>query len=258
MFHPVSEKHAISKVIAVLHLPQEVLLVNDLYNKLNDNQRITEKYQKRGTTISKTIQIENNQVKVLNEVVPNGFILEEFNEAGHTKNLLKLENITGSNKAQLTFECNEYDRWSGFIERLLLDITEVNNHSKLYIEAISLTYLDEFDITDKENINLDLLFKFENDKNLEKLKHTYNGGITNFTQSQFDKSIGQSEERTEIFLNKDINRVSIVHTCAHRFAEVQLFNSKSLSDQFNKEHLKNKEVLKELLIDEVLVQIGIN
>lgn len=259
MFHPVSGRHAISKVIAVLHLPQEVLLINDLFNELNGSTAIASGYQKRGTTVTKTIQIDHNQVKVSNEAITNGFILEEFNSVGLAKNLLKLENASGSNKAQLTFECNEYDRWEGFITRLLHDVSEVYAHSKLLVEAISLTYVDEFEWsnTDNNDLNLDLLFRTENDKSLEKLKHTYNGGLTNFTQSEFEEGKGQSEERTEIYMNKDIKRISIVHTCAHRFADIQLFNVDSIRKQFDLEHLKNKEELKGILIDDVLVQIGI-
>jgi uncharacterized protein (TIGR04255 family) len=259
MFYPVSGKHSISKVIAVLHLPQEVLIVEDVFNNLNQSEEISKNYQKRGLTVTKTIHINDNNVKVSNEIT-NGFLFEEFNAEGLTNNIFKLENNFNTEKAQLSFECNEYERWEGFIDRLIKDVSILNDKSKLLIEAISLTYIDEFEWdSDTESlINIDLLFNIQNDIQLEKLKQSHNGGLTIFTQSQFDSTNGQTEEKTEIYVNKDINRVSIVHSCSKRFPLIKMFDFEVIKENFGTEHQKNKNELKLLLKEDIQVQIGLN
>jgi uncharacterized protein (TIGR04255 family) len=257
MFNPISGKHAISKVLAVLHLPQEVLTLEVLFAQLNKDSILKKEYQKRGLTSSKSIQIGNEGVKVSKDIL-NGFLFEEFNENGLTKNVLKLENFSNQ-KAHLTFECNVYDRWDGFIQKLMKDISIINKYSPLLVEAISLMYVDEFEWTSEENmeINLELLFQFKEDRSLAKLKETYNGGISMFSQDQYQPTEGRSEERTEIYVNKDINRVSIVHTCAVLFPHVKQFDKAEIKQKFDVEHAKNKKVLKELLIESVQKQVGL-
>lgn len=258
MFNPISGKHAISKVLAVLHLPQEVLTLQNLFNQLNEDLNLKKEYQKRSLTTSKSIQIGNKGINVTDEIL-NGFLFEEFSENGLTKSVLKFENFLNNKKAQLTFECNVYDRWNGFIEKLMKDVSVVNEYSPLLVEALSLMYVDEFEWISEENeeINLELLFEFKDDKSLSKLKGSYNGGISIFSQDQFQPSEDRSEERTEIYVNKDINRVSIVHTCAVLFPNIRQFDKSEIKQKFDLEHEKNKKVLKELFIESVQRQVGL-
>ena len=50
MFNPISGKHSISKVVAAIHLPQELLMLEGLFSKLNFDSKISKKYQKRALT----------------------------------------------------------------------------------------------------------------------------------------------------------------------------------------------------------------
>ena len=258
MFNPISGKHSISKVVAAIHLPQELLMLEGLFSKLNFDSKISKKYQKRALTVSKTIQIGKEDVNVSNEIV-NGFLFEEFDERGMTKNVLKFENFLNTQKAQLIFECNSYDRWEHFVNQLIKDVVTINKLNPILVEAISLMYIDEFEwiSENKEEINLDMLFCIDGDKSLAKLKNTYNGGFTMFSQNRFDPKKGRLEERTEIYTNNDINRVSIAHTCAVRFPTVMQFDYADIKSKFEGEHLKNKEVLKLLLTENIQKQVGL-
>lgn len=248
---PISGKHSISKVLATIFIPQEVIKPKDLFDKLILDEDL-KKYQKKNLTDLKTINLnyDPNQSVISNKSEfqkVKGFIFEEFNREGRLENILKLENIN-EKKSAITFENRIYEDWDIFYPRLKKDLEIISNYLDFYVDAINLTYVDEFLWDSEEEIKVYSIFNENSELINKKFLNSENGSIILFSQGQ--KGGDGFEERTEIAFGNRLKRIVVNHQNAIRISELDLFTThieKNLLDtRFEELHDSNKNVLKDL------------
>ena len=251
MLVPVSSKHSISRVIANFFLAQSFAKPKFVFDKLSKNNKLVN-YQKKGLTSSKTINIENNSLNISNDS-NNGFLFEEFDELGKSVNVLKVEN-TNNNKAIISIENRKYSDWSIFKTRFINDLQILSETFDVYIEAIGLTYVDEFIWKSDDDIDVYSIFNQNADLINNKFLNSYNGTIVSVSQSGHIDEVNFCEEKTEIVFNNQLKRIIINHTYALKLKEISVFsdeNAESFIEYFDKAHQANKDILKDILTEQV-------
>jgi uncharacterized protein (TIGR04255 family) len=250
---PVAKNHSIGKVVANFYLPQSIISLEDMLAILRDNNDLD--YQKKTLIKSKVLSF---RVGANNSVNPDdqsdkvtGILFEQYGANGLVENILKIENDDRQNKAILSFECRKYTRWNNFFEHFSKDFATIVNVFPLYIEAISLTYIDEFVWNFAGNIPVDQIFNVESDLVNKKFLNSANGTILILSQN----AASNEEERTEIKFSNRVKRITIQHQFAVAFdklyspTNIQEKNGKI--EEFDRAHESNKSMLKDLLTDEV-------
>ncbi|MBK0382042.1 TIGR04255 family protein [Pedobacter sp. SD-b] len=251
MLVPISSNHSISRVIANFILAQSFVKPKFIYDKLITNDELTS-YQKKGLTSAKTINIQNNSLNISPDSV-NGFLFEEFDEVGKSLNVLKIEN-TNNNKAVITFENKKYPNWTNYRNRFISDIIALSKTFDVYIEAIGLTYVDEFVWKSTNKIDVNSVFNESSDLINKKFLSSYNGTLISVSQSESVDEFNFLEEKTEIIFNNELKRIIVNHTYALKLREIAILskeNSKDFEEYFNRAHKANKDILSDIFTNEV-------
>lgn len=251
MLIPVSKNHSINRVIANFFIPQSIIKPDFLFEKIVNSNKLTN-YQKRGLAKSKTINLNDKNLNISNDEI-RGFIFEEFNKIGKSINVLKVENT--SNKAQINFENREYVSWDVFKTRLYSEIKSLSEVYDVFVEAIALTYVDEFIWNSKENINIKEIFDAQSELLNTKFINSHNGTLVLISQSDKLENIQFEEEKTEVMFNNNIKRVIVNHTFAIKFSDIKAYsadnNSAFIENCFEKAHQSNKDLLKKIFTKEI-------
>lgn len=257
MFTPISGKHSISKVIANIFLPQGIIRPDNLFNKLQEKNALNS-YQKKGISRSQTINFNQNILNISDNEI-SGFVCEEFSPIGKSINVLKVENVNGNSKSQINFECREYDRWQPFRERFYKDVNEIAKDYQLFVEAISLNYVDEFIWNSPENIPIKEIFDEHSEFLNSSFYKSHNGTIVLISQSAMTDIKPLKEEKIEILFNNDIKRVIVNHTVAIKPRDIKIFTEEfeTLSSYFEEAHSINKDLLKNILTQKTQNIIGL-
>ena len=257
MLVPISSKHSISRVVANFFLAQSFAKPKFVFDKLLLNNKLVN-YQKKGLTSSKTINIENDSLNISDDL-NNGFLFEEFDDSGKSLNVLKVEN-TNNNKAIIGIENKKYSDWSSFKTRFINDLKTFSETFDIYIEAIGLTYVDEFIWKSNNNIDVYSIFNENADLINKKFLDSYNGTLVSVSQSGNVNEVNFCEEKTEIVFNNQLKRIVINHTYALKLKEISVFsneNSQNFIEYFDKAHQANKDILKDILTQEVKDKINL-
>lgn len=250
---PIAKNHSIGKVVANFHLPQYVISLEDLFNILQENKELN--YQRRSLLKSKVLSFQlgsNNNVNP--EDHPDkivGILFEQYGTNGLIENILKIENDERLNKAVISFECRKYTRWIDFYTHFSKDFKTIVNAFPLYIEAISLTYIDEFVWNFTGKIPITEIFNVKSDLVNKKFLDSANGTILILSQNEE----ANEEEKTEIKFSNRVKRITIQHQFAVAFKKLysptQILDKNGKIDEFDNAHESNKNMLKDLLTDEV-------
>lgn len=256
MLKPISEKHSINRVIANIFVPQLILKPKDVFDKLLEKQAL-KSYQKKGLTSSKTIAIKQSSFNVT-ENQHSGFILEEFDNRGRSVNILKVENDYNTNRLVISFENRQYDRWAAYIGRIKSELNELSEFLDLYIDAIGLTYIDEFIWDSNDKIIIESVFNKESDYLNKKFLNAYNGTLVFVSQSDGVDN-NYKEEKTEILFNNIIKRIIINHTSIVKHKDIQLLKDCEMQFDLNFEnsHASSKQILRDILTIEIQKSIGL-
>lgn len=260
MLIPFSNKHSISKVVANVIIPQNIIKPELLFGKIKTADCFKH-YQRKNLNRLNTINIHTDGLTLEDKQI-TGFFFEEFDENGQSIGILKIENL--GNKAQINFENRNYTSWTDFKNRLFNEIKCLSQFYDIFIEAITLTYVDEFGWKSEEKIDVKQVFN-QNSKVLnEKFMTSFNGSLVLVSQSESTKETNVlfSEERTEVLFNNQVKRIAINHTFAFRFNDSLAYeiesNVSSLKSNFDIAHDNNKKVLKDILSDNALKIIHLN
>lgn len=250
---PIAKNHSIGKVVASFYLPQSVISLEDMFNILRENKELN--YQKKSLLKSKVLSFRlglNNNVNPedhADKVV--GMLFEQYGVNGLIENILKIENDDRQNKAIISFECRKYTRWVNFYEHFSKDFASIVNAFPLYIEAVSLTYIDEFVWNFAGNIPIAGIFNVKSDLVNKKFLNSANGTILILSQN----AEANEEEKTEIKFSNRVKRITIQHQFAVAFEKMysptQILDKKGKIEEFDRAHESNKNMLKDLLTDEV-------
>ena len=258
---PILGGHSVNRSTISLYLPQEVIKPDKLFDKINKDEHFSAKYQRRNLIFSRVISIKNekNALSIIDEKSNEnvvGFIFEQFNIEGEVENILTLQN--DNNKTLISFETRKYIRWENFLNRFLVDFSNLVNQHEFYFEALSLTYIDEFIWKSEDKIPVEKIFEKNSELINSKFLKSKNGTIVLFSQNE-DNNI---EEKTEISFNNELKRIQIIHQHATKFRD--LLDSKGLIENNNIKnllsvaHISNKDTLKDLLTLAVKEKINLN
>lgn len=251
MLVPVSKNHSVNRVIANFIIPQNIIKPDFLFKKLVEANKFQE-YQKRGLATSKTINLDNDSLNVSNDEV-KGFVFEKFNNNGNTTRILRVENV--ANKAQIVFENRDYVSWNDFKHVLFSEIKVLSGIFELFVEAITLTYIDEFIWNSKDNINIKQIFDEKSELLNTKFISSHNGTLVLVSQSDNLDNIQFEEEKIEVMFNNNIKRIIVNHTFAIKFSDIKAYveeeNAKFVENGFEKAHQTNKDLLKKIFTKEV-------
>ncbi len=245
---PASGKHSITRVVATIFVPQTFLKPEDAFGKVKDLKEFS-KYQKKTIIKPTTISIKNNSFGVTSNEIA-GFLFEEYDESGRLKNILKLENIR-ENQSVITIENRVYKDWNHFKKRLIEDVKSLSGKIDIYIDAISLTYVDEFRWINAGKINVDSIFNTESELLNKKFRDSKNGTLILISQGSNEET--NFEEKTEISFNNDVKRVAMSHQYAIKLNGLELFNGLEKSGDFenyyDESHNANKQILFDILTE---------
>lgn len=258
MLIPISGSHSISRVIANFFLAQSFAKPKFIFDKIITNNKLTS-YQKKDLTSSKTINIANNSFNISDDS-NNGFLFEEFDESGKSINVLKVEN-TNNGKALISVENKKYSNWKHFEDKFIGDIKSLSETFDIYIEAIGLTYVDEFIWQSDDNIDVKSIFNAQSDLINNRFINSYNGTIVSVSQSGHINDLNFSEEKTEIVFNNQSKRIIINHTYALKLKDVSVFlqdNINEFIDYFDQAHKANKDILVDILNSTIQERINLN
>lgn len=257
MLTPISGSHSISRVIASFFLAQSFVKPKFIFDKLIANNKLKD-YQKKGLTSAKTINFQNNALNISDDS-NNGFIFEEFNQYGKSVNVLKCEN-TNNRKGTITIENRKYSNWANFKTKFTNDVNDLAETFDIYIEAIGLTYVDEFIWNSDMRIDVNSIFNEEADLINKKFLTSYNGTIISVSQSGHGNDLNFCEEKTEIFFNNQTKRIVINHTYALKLKEISVYSEetrKGFLDYFERAHQANKDILQDILNPDIKALINL-
>lgn len=256
---PISEKHSIGRVIATFYLAQEILKLESFFNELKEDESF-KAYQRKSLLKTKKIFIDRSNINMASseqdEVI--GFTFEKFNDDGRLKDILIIQNEPEHNRALLSFETRLYTRWINFFENLRIDLQVIFKKNYLFVKAVKLNYIDEFIWIRQDKIPVHSIFNAQSELINKKFLSSENGTILMLSQNK-ELNI---EERTEISFNNRLKRITINHTYISAFH--QIYSSKEvlaedlLYQDFMQAHESNKDMLKDLLLEDVKKVINLN
>lgn len=247
---PISENHSISRVIASIFVPQNFLKPQDIFEKTKSLEGF-QSYQKKMELSATTISIADKSVNFSENKI-RGFIFENYDEKGEIKNIFRLENVKDA-QSVISLETRKYVDWNGFRTQFESDIKTLASKSSFYVEAISLTYVDEFIWTNKTtSIDVKSIFEIESEFLNKKFMTSKNGSL--ILISQGINGLQNYEEKTEISFSNDIKRIIINHQYAIKLKDIQLFEKLNTGndffDLFELPHDENKKILRNVLTKE--------
>ncbi len=257
---PVSKSHSIGKVVATVYLPQSIIKPKDIFDKMNEDAEIKNRYPKRNLLHTQSIEI-NEQKNTLNRQKDiNGFIFESFDERGRLKNILLLQN-QNDNKATFSFETRQYSNWDNFFKDIITEFKLFSEFYTFYVAAISLNYNDHFTWVNDSRIPVEEIFNTNSELIPNKFLKSHNGSLT-LTSQELDENMNTGfEERTEISFSNTIRKVIINHHYVKRFDELEsadnMLNRNGFKIAYEEAHAVNKQVLKDILSQEVQGRINL-
>lgn len=247
---PVSEKHAIKKVVASVFAPQAFLKPQDIFEKIKALEAY-KAYPNKGLLRATTINIEDKNFNIVDNA-NKGFMLESYDEKGAVDYIFRLENLS-DNQAKISLENRKYISWSTFKTKLTADFEVFSTVADFYVQAISLNFRDEFIWTSKEeNIKVKKIFNVSSDLINKKFLNSKNGTCIIVSQGDEDKKV-TFEEKIEVSFNNDMKRIAIDYQYAKIFKDIKRFSEldkNSFSEYYNHAHAKNKDLLKDVLAKE--------
>ena len=112
-----------------------------------------------------------------------------------------------------------------------------------------------------EVIDIKSIFNVASDLINKKFIESYNGTIISVSQSGHMSAADFVEEKTEIAFNNTSKRIVINHTYAMKLSDIMVFsrteNVEDFIGYFDKAHLANKNILKDILTEEVKEKISL-
>jgi uncharacterized protein (TIGR04255 family) len=255
---PISGSHSISRLVASVFIPQAFLKPVDVLEKVQTLSNF-KNYQKRGVINSRTFNINDQTMDVAKDEA-KGFVFEGFDDNGLVENIFKLENVKDK-QSVLSLENRKYCGWTPFKEKFINDVTNLANEVDFYVDAVSLTYVDEFIWDDNiEDINTDGVFNSESELINKKFLSSKNGTLILISQGLNDDGISY-EERTEISFNNSVKRIVLNHQYVLKIKEMKLFSQLNSEGVFLKSYesarKENKLILKDIFTKKCLELINL-
>jgi uncharacterized protein (TIGR04255 family) len=249
---PISDNHSIKNAEAQVFVPQSFVSVEEDFKKFQSSD-IFNSFQKKGLLQPTTISINKKGVGV-NQSQVSGYIFEKFESNGGLKDVFRLENINENNRSILTLSTRKYTRWDDFKGEQLGLMFQALSELKPYINAISFTYLDEFDWKGEGDIPVFEIFNSKSELLNEKFLNSKNGTLVLISQGLIDDGDLITEEKVELSFNNDLKKVQISHQFLVKLKTPEriliIEEAKGLEKYFDIVHGEHKDFLSQLLTKE--------
>lgn len=247
---PVSGDHSIKNAEAQIYVPQTFVAIEDDFNRFQIADAFSS-FQKKGLIKPTTISINNKGLGVEQSQV-SGYIFERFESNGSLKDIFRVENIN-NNRGVLSLSTRKYSRWANFKDEQLKLVYEALGELKTYINAVSFTYLDEFDWQGETDIPVNEIFNSESELLNMKFLESRNGTLVLISQGLIKSEDLITEEKTELSFNNDIRKVQISHQFLVKFKSpiriLEIKETHVLDKYFDIVHKEHKKYLDNLLTD---------
>lgn len=254
---PVSGNHSIKNAEAQIFVPQSFVAIEDDFNSFLTVDAFNS-FQKKGLIKPTTISINNKGLGVEQSQV-SGYIFERFESNGSLKDVFRVENIN-NNRSVLSLSTRKYSRWTNFKEEQLKLIYHALGELKTYINAVSFTYLDEFDWQGESDIPVCEIFNSKSELLNMKFLDSRNGTLVLISQGLIENENLITEEKTELSFNNDIRKIQISHQFLVKFKSpiriLEIEQTQVLDKYFDIVHKEHKRYLDNLLTDGCKELIG--
>lgn len=247
---PSSGNHSIKNAEAQIFVPQLFLAVEEDFKKFQTVD-VFSSFQKKGLIKPTTISINNNGLGVDQSQV-SGYIFERFESDGSLKDIFRVEN--NNNRSVLSLSTRKYSRWENFKQEQLKLVYQALDELKPYINAISFTYLDEFDWRGNSAIPVNEIFNSSSELLNKKFLASQNGTLVLISQGLTEEENLITEEKIELSFNNDLRKVQISHQFLIKFKSLvrilKIEQAQNLDKYFEIVHQEHKKFLSDLLTDD--------
>jgi len=246
----------------VLEMPANVSpeMVGEALAHYEKSDTLKELFPNKVQSSSVSINIQDTGVNVSHNGSEQGLLLQRLGSKNNPEISIQLENNL------LTFSCHNYSRWNEVSEKAYFVFKEFLSFicPALGVSVIGLQYIDEFFVSGKkESFKPRMLLSSASTRipshilDQEDFWHSFNGWFDPFDDGKiltnFNISYHPQPEYT-----RNVVRIA----AAHRYFLSNVINdqselAKDLSKYFDVLHVKNKEILKELLTNDMHREIGL-
>lgn len=250
---PVNEGHSIKEAVISTFLAAPIIKPERFHELINNQFRDT--FHQFETINQFQFQIrnqngliENSGTQVLNN---RGFKFSAFNNGKLQK---VLQAVNEETRSHISYHSLDYKRWNGFFNDYVNYIkTILNFHPNIFINAISLHYIDEFDWIDPKLSDLEDMFdrgcSYISPQFFNSLRTT---NILTMERTKQNDPKGKYLDRIEIKVEPNIRpSILISHNVTEPLPEPIELSSFIDTEQFNETmmaaHLHNKNILNCLL-----------
>jgi hypothetical protein len=248
---PISGSHSIKNAEAQIFIPQSFVAVSEDFKKFQ-TIKLFDSFQKKGLIRPTTISINNKGLGV-EQSQDSGYIFERFESDGSLKDVFRVENINNNNRSVLSLSTRKYSRWGNFKDEQLKLVYQSLEELKPYINAVSFTYLDEFDWVGESDIPVYDIFNSESELLNIKFLDSRNGTLVLISQGLTEEENLITEEKVELSFNNDLKKVQISHQFLVKFKAplriLKIEEAQSLEKYFDIVHKEHKNFLSHLLTD---------
>lgn len=254
---PISGDHSIKEAVLTVFLASKILKTKDFGALMgNGFKGVFSQFEPIETN---KITFENQNLSIIGE--PDaGFKFVKFNNQGKQSEVLR--GINEENRFFISFHSLDYKGWTSFRDNFMDYLQKLNTFRPgNFVKAYSLSYLDQFDWIQKETYEASKMFR-EDSKYLPKV--FFETKDTSYNYGNLKKEDDGTTYSDQLLINisdKIIGKdITINHNKAATFNDVIMLGD-LLKDKFRTDldrvHESNKEVLKDLLQNEVCLKIKI-
>jgi uncharacterized protein (TIGR04255 family) len=255
LIQPINDKHSIKEAVISVFLASPILKPERFKQLIETNFK--DKFQKFEAVNQVEFQFQNDGTKppTLNQqLLPNvGFKFIAFEKGESVK---VLQGINERNRNFISYHSLNYDRWNEYYSEYLEVLKSLSElHPDFFVTAFSLHYIDQFLWKGTSNINLASIFNREANYIS---KEFFSSKLNNYSiVLEKEHEQGIYIDRIEIKVDHDIKpMITISHNVTQPLMDIIALNELLESDLFpeilNKCHLHNKELLNDILTEEVV------
>jgi uncharacterized protein (TIGR04255 family) len=258
---PIKEKNSIREAVISVLLANQILKP-EKYKALIETD-LKDTFQLFEPLSQVKLQFKNVEGKIGQpdpQITDNaGFKFSSFKNGNLVKALQGLNEV---GRTFISFHCLDYNSWDEFYKEYNSIINVIaKQQTEIFINACSLHYIDEFLwIDEKSKLDVNLFLKNKNEYLPETFYNSANTAYTLVTE----KVNGNIKyiDRIEVVVNSGIRpNLIISHNVTQPLKNIvelkELINDSTFNEIFSNAHIHNKEILGNLLTDEVQVLIGL-
>lgn len=254
---PISKEHSIKEAVLTVFLASKIMKPKDYGQLINSD--LKSEFQQFEALSQTQIKLEQQNVTIQQQE-DAGFKFVGFNNGKPAK---ILRGMNEENRYFFSFHCFDYGQWSSFKQKFLEFVRILDKFQPgCFVQAYSLLYIDEFNWIDTKGYSSEFIFN----KHSEFLPKDFFNSKNVVYNINMEKEIdgNKCSDRLDVIVtDKLVNKNIIVsHNQTFELSEINkitaLIGEQSFAAVLNKAHIRNKDLLKDVLIADVCKLIKID